>query len=533
MDFKKPIEIAEDIFWVGHIIPNDPFQCHTYLIRNGKESVLIDPGSEKVLPYILEKIQLLLPLKNIKYIIMHHQDPDITGNFSILEKLFPPDERYIVTHWRTKVLLEHYGWNLPFYLVNDHNWKLDVGDRELEFIFTPYAHFPGAICTFDKKTKTLFSSDIFGAISKKIFFFAEDVEEYYKGVEFFHKHYMPTQSILNYALDQISAKQPELIAPQHGSLIKKDMIDKVISRLRNLECGLYLLEAARSESKIEKLVKVEAWIKKLFNIVIFASGFENVLKAVYKGLKEEFPELMSITVKGNCRYEKVLFSVGHRGSTKRISVIHEELVYDEKVIGDLEIEVADKINEERKYLLHLLLMQIKNALAISLKKELEFIRLEKKAETDPLTGLYNKDYLISFVRNLIEREKDFSVAFIDIDKFKMINDTYGHLKGDCVLKELANIIRHRFRTTDCVARFGGEEFVVVAVEMDEKILCEKVDKIRDEVSSMRICNINLTFSAGVTSYREGESEYDVLNRADSYLYEAKRNGRNKVVCDNY
>ena len=246
-DLSKPIEIAEDIFWVGYVVPNDPFQCHVYLIRNREESILIDPGSELVLPVVLEKIYAVTPLRNIKYIVMHHQDPDITGCFSFLEKLFPEGERYIVTHWRTQALLKHYGWRTPFYLVEQHNWKLKAGDRELEFVFTPYAHFPGAICTFDPRTKTLFSSDIFGAISDKFFLFAEDTEDYYRGVEFFHKHYMPSKVVLQHALREIKSKDPKLIAPQHGSIIRGNLIDKVISRLENLDCGLYLIEAAKEE----------------------------------------------------------------------------------------------------------------------------------------------------------------------------------------------------------------------------------------------------------------------------------------------
>ena len=532
MDFSKPIEIAEDIFWVGYVIPGDPFQCHAYLIRNGEESILIDPGSEKILPVLLDKIFQVVPLKNIKYIVMHHQDPDITGSFSSLKKLFPPGERYIVTHWRTKVLLEHYDWNFPFYLVDSNNWKLEAGDRILEFVFTPYAHFPGAFCTFDSKTRTLFSSDIFGAISEKFFFYAEDTEEYYKGVEFFHKHYMPSRAILNYALDQILLKKPKLIAPQHGSLIREELINKVVYRLRNLECGLYLLEAATKDSKIERLVKVEEWIKKLFDIVIFASNFENVLKAIYRGLKAEFPELRKIEVIGDLSSEKVKFSVGVSKEDSKLVKFIEKLSYNKQEIGSLILELDSELPEDKRKFLELLLTQIKNALAISLKKELDFILLEKKAETDPLTGLYNKEYLISFIKSLIDRNKTFSLAFIDVDNFKLINDTYGHLTGDCILKELASFLRRSFRSSDCVARFGGEEFVVVAVDMPGELLCKKIDSLREKLASMKVCDLNVSFSAGVTSYNCDDTVTSVLERADSYLYEAKRKGRNRVICDN-
>ena len=171
-DLSEPLELAEDVFWVGYVVPNDPFQCHVYLIRNGEESILIDPGSMITFPVVLEKILKLVSLRDIKYIVFHHQDPDITGCYSMLEELFPntTKPRYAVTHWRTKTLLKHYKWKTPFYLVDKNDWKLEAGDRTLEFVFTPYAHFPGAFCTYDRRSGILFSSDIFGAIRKSFTF---------------------------------------------------------------------------------------------------------------------------------------------------------------------------------------------------------------------------------------------------------------------------------------------------------------------------------------------------------------------------
>lgn len=549
LDFSKPIEIAEDIFWIGYVVPNDSFQCHVYLIRNGEESILIDPGSELILPIVLEKLFLLIPLKNVKYIIMHHQDPDITGSFSTLEKLFPPNQqRFIVTHWRTKALLKHCGWKTPYYLIDEHNWKLKAGDRELEFVFTPYAHFPGAFCTFDPKTKTLFSSDIFGAISDKFFLFAEDSEDYYKGVEFFHKHYMPSKYILEFALQQIMSKSPEIIAPQHGSIIKKNMIDKVVSRLKNLDCGLYLLDVAREENDIQTLTRVESWVKRLFDIVIFASSFENILKAVYEGLKEDFPDLEELIVIGRLNNEKIIFtnkngniSIDRCSIEENVSceenlfsgknVIKDTLNYNGEILGYLVVTFSKMTSSKNDRLVKLLLSQIKNALSVAFKKELELLALEKEVEQDPLTGLYNKRYLLSFIKCLIDSRRKFSLAFIDLDKFKKINDTYGHLTGDCVLKELASILKRNFRKSDCVARFGGEEFVVVGVDMDESVLCRKVNRIRIEISNMEICDLKVTFSAGVTQFKEGDSLRSILERADSYLYKAKQSGRNIVICD--
>jgi len=234
LDYSKPIEIAEDIYWVGYKIPNDPFQCHVYLIKNGDESVLIDPGSMITFPVTMEKITRITPLSNIKYIVCHHQDPDITGCISTLEKLIPRKDKFIVTHWRAQALLKHYQWETPFYLIEKNKWRLLLKNgRVLDFIFTPYAHFPGAFCTFDRKTKTLFSSDIFGGFTEEFSLFAKD-ENYFSSIKAFHEHYMPSKEILLNALIEIEKKDPEIIAPQHGSIKKRadSVLDKQNERIK-------------------------------------------------------------------------------------------------------------------------------------------------------------------------------------------------------------------------------------------------------------------------------------------------------------
>ena len=540
-DLSKPLEIAEDIFWVGYVIPNDPFQCHVYLIRNGEESILIDPGSELVLPVVLEKISYVLPLRDIKYIVMHHQDPDITGSWSMFEKLFPQGERYIITHWRTQALLKHYNWKTPFYLVDRNEWRLKAGDRNLEFIFTPYAHFPGAICTFDPKTKTIFSSDIFGAISDKFFLFAEDREDYYKGVEFFHRHYMPSKVILQNALKEIKSKNPKLIAPQHGSIIKEGMINKVMSRLENLDCGIYMLDVAKEETDIKVLAKVEDWARKLFDLVVFSSDFQNILKILHFSLQREFPQLETIIVTGYDNGKRIQFYVENDNTVRILQngneditrfndgfVVNGKLQYNKQEIGTLEIKFSTDKFERRFF--RLLFSQVKEALAVSLKKELELLSLEGEAKIDPLTNIYNKRFLLYFLESLIKKGNAFSIAFVDLDNFKSVNDTYGHLKGDCVLKELATILKNNFRKEDCVARFGGEEFIVVAIGMEKQSLCNKFDRIRKKISSMTLCDLNITFSTGVAEFKEGDTIKSILSRADSYLYKAKELGKNRVVC---
>ena len=125
---------------------------------------------------------------------------------------------------------------------------------------------------------------------------------------------------------------------------------------------------------------------------------------------------------------------------------------------------------------------------------------------------------------------------IDIDFFKKINDTYGHLIGDCVLQQLARILKKNFRTTDCVARYGGEEFAIVMPYAPLNKACRKLEGLRKQVEEFTFCkkeglNLKVTISIGVYEYKKGMSVKELIEKADENLYAAKRSGRNRVVCD--
>jgi len=131
----------------------------------------------------------------------------------------------------------------------------------------------------------------------------------------------------------------------------------------------------------------------------------------------------------------------------------------------------------------------------------------------------------------LKLSKPISVVIFDLDHFKRINDTYGHLVGDCILKEFAEVLKESFRDTDCVARYGGEEFVAVLVNAKLEDACKKVERIREKVKKLVFCDekLKITFSAGVAQFKEGETIKELLEKADKNLYVAKRE-RDKVVC---
>ena len=128
--------------------------------------------------------------------------------------------------------------------------------------------------------------------------------------------------------------------------------------------------------------------------------------------------------------------------------------------------------------------------------------------------------------------KNLSLLFIDIDNFKMINDTYGHPTGDAVLKEVAMAINQSVREGDTVARWGGEEIVVMLLGANEADAKEKAENIRKKIDKLNISSIQehkVTLSIGVATLENGLTFKDLVTRSDKAMYKAKESGRNKVV----
>ena len=158
---------------------------------------------------------------------------------------------------------------------------------------------------------------------------------------------------------------------------------------------------------------------------------------------------------------------------------------------------------------------------------------------DTLTGLYNRAYLLNQVGVLAERSAaqgiGLAVLMLDIDHFKQINDRYGHLAGDDVLRQVAAVIRESTRAEDLVARFGGEEFVVVLPVSVPDLAAERAERIRSNLAERTVVaegtEIRVTASIGLAFAAPGRSrnEMALIMTADEALYQAKANGRNCVV----
>jgi diguanylate cyclase (GGDEF)-like protein len=164
--------------------------------------------------------------------------------------------------------------------------------------------------------------------------------------------------------------------------------------------------------------------------------------------------------------------------------------------------------------------------------------LHGRATIDPLTRLLNRRGFEEPVRKQVARAKGrgFSIAVCDIDSFKAINDTHGHAEGDAVLVKVAALLSENLRYSDKVARFGGEEFVILLSDIDREAAWMVIERLRRVIEETRFGSGNLrrrkiTASFGVAEYRAGEELEEAIRRADAMLYAAKRNGRNQALVD--
>ena len=166
-------------------------------------------------------------------------------------------------------------------------------------------------------------------------------------------------------------------------------------------------------------------------------------------------------------------------------------------------------------------------------------KLAEEVKRDPLTGLLNRRYMHVILKSITElasiTKQPFALALIDIDNFKKVNDTYGHLVGDCVLKQLAELLKKSFRRGDYIFRYGGEEFLIVMPSTDLKEAVTLLERFRCIVQNHAFkCSgehLKITVSVGVCSdIPQGSINIlDYIRCADKKLYEAKKSGKNKVI----
>lgn len=241
----------------------------------------------------------------------------------------------------------------------------------------------------------------------------------------------------------------------------------------------------------------------IFFIWVIASGA--IILLVYLDLRFRIKEIVESSkeiAKGDVDFEKRLCSVS----------------YDE--LGQIVRSINVFINK-----LH------KNHEELSMaKKELDELYI-----MDRLTSVYNRIKMDEIIETALKKQKrykeSFSVILLDIDHFKNVNDTHGHLMGDLILKEFASILKENIRETDFVGRWGGEEFIIVCPKTDKEGAVRLAQNLRVKIENSLFATQNKkTASFGVAECQASDNITSIIDNADKALYKAKKSGRNRVVC---
>ncbi len=263
---------------------------------------------------------------------------------------------------------------------------------------------------------------------------------------------------------------------------------------------------------------LNAMIKSLALITLFYIAFRKHLEIPLNALMQQISNLKTA--------KQSLIDVKYK-RINELSILQDKFNGLLKHIYAEEERRIEMVRDQNKRL---------EALVQERTSELEMLNreLQKLATTDALTQIANRSSLDIVLKQAIaecERyQRPFCIVMIDIDFFKSINDTYGHLAGDTVLKTLAGLLKSQIRSVDTVGRWGGEEFMIVYREIEGQGTYTLAENIRKSIENHPFAEAErITISMGVAQYRPGTSAEELLKQADAALYHSKEHGRNRVT----
>ncbi|HEB30385.1 MAG TPA: diguanylate cyclase [Spirochaetes bacterium] len=326
-----------------------------------------------------------------------------------------------------------------------------------------------------------------------------------------------------------------------------DIVSKV-QDIHNLDTRPYVgdINIINFDQEID-ILSVENSDKDFSKISDILAGFDNVnlrrarsAREAFSVIEEDPPDIIFLDYyiqDGNClEFLRRMHERQKDIPTIVITGIGNEMIASRVIQeGAFDYFPKDMVSEKS------LLRSIANTLEKSrLKREIKQAH-EKLAEMsirDELTGLYNRRFFLEALEKEIARSNRFKTEFIlcliDLDHFKMINDTYGHPAGDMVLAEVGRMLQELIRMNDLPCRYGGEEFVVILPEIRLEEARNVCERFREQVSGHKFeynsSSIRVTISAGIAMYNGyfSKSTDDIVSKADQALYKSKKSGRNRV-----
>ncbi|WP_457641192.1 GGDEF domain-containing protein [Persephonella sp.] len=332
-----------------------------------------------------------------------------------------------------------------------------------------------------------------------------------------------------------------------GELGKDDSLDK--NSLDKVSNYFELVRNSVSYGYLQKMIKSDKDIirKELRSVKDKNSELRPFLRDYLiwiNKVTEDIKKLRSCDIKNNVQWKNTFKNIDEKdyvGSLlsddeiETIKDVHRKLI-------NISFSIYYAIDKKKFTLLTSNYMELIKLVGklISLATVNVAVRSLEGINIDYLTGLLNRkamDFILNSQYQIAKLTgKPLSIVMLDLDDFKEINDTYGHLVGDCVLQNFAKELQENLRKSDFIFRYGGEEFLILMPFTEKRDACKVIRKLLEKISEEYICCgedifINLTFSAGIEDISsKHESIIDIIKLADKKMYLAKTTGKNKVVC---
>ncbi|MCK9170579.1 MAG: response regulator [Treponema sp.] len=463
-----PAEIAPGIYLVGKNDKEAQLKCNPYLIVDNDEAVLIDPGSVLDFLEVFKNVSSIISPDKIRLIVAHHQDPDLCSSIPLFYR--QGVKALVALHWRTSLIIRHYGIINPLYIVNENKWvwKFRSG-RTLRFLPAPYCHFAGSIMTYDEKSHVVFSGDLFGSLVYSRQMYAD--ETYREGMKAFHEHYMPSHEVLMPVMDLLLRLKIELIAPQHGCIIK-DNIESFIMELRQLECGSLSGSIPLTTPGLPG------------SSVVYTAFLNEILDRLSALFSPEKVQEMFYNSQFELDKQSVHISGIQAGTDPKntVDVFFQTLADRDGIrwITVIEPFVKVKLQQYRLPIPYFFLQNENDSGVIpdtQAASDVSDIILY-----DTLTGLYNKTVFARFIEELLKHRplNQFGVIYFSVDVNSLPSDERTTEKNATVFKSFAYILRSaaaKFISLR-VFKLDTDVFACIAEDSDEEKTRSVLTQIR-------------------------------------------------------
>ncbi len=300
LDDTYPVEVAPGIWWVGFADYEAGFSNNPYLLVDGDQAVLFDPGPghPAFRDIIMQKIRQVINPEQIRYLVVHHQDPDLCGLIPFIENILHPSV-IIIAHPRTSLMLPYYGLRKGVLPVGDGDRLQLNSGRCIKFYHAPYVHFAGNMMSYDESTASLLSSDIFAVFNRNWSLYADEL--YLPLVRSFLEHYIGSKAALLYVYERLKALNIARILPQHGGIIEgSDNVQRFVDILPDVEPGRLLRELRNRPSAAQEAALLEtgrAWMQTWLLRDIEANSLDVLMQIAMQHDQRTVSLLMEVVAK--------------------------------------------------------------------------------------------------------------------------------------------------------------------------------------------------------------------------------------------